>query len=269
MPNLNESLSEGWAIVATDYIGLGADAPHPYLVGEPSARSVLDAVRASRQLQDASLGEDVVVWGHSQGGASALWTGGVAPSYAPELNILGVAAMAPAANLPAMIGELADGAAGTIVGPLVLAGYASHYDDVRVNDYLLPAATLSYQETLSRCWSDSSFLVSALSTVLMDRPIWTKAPSDGPLGARLEQNVPRLPVTAPLLVAQGLTDTLVLPSAQQQYVDELCTSGQKVDFRTYEGKDHMGVVTGDSPLLGELMSWTQDRLDGVPAGDTC
>lgn len=269
MPNTEEALQNGWAIVATDYVGLGADAPHPYLVGQAAARSVLDAVRASRQLSDASFGDPVVVWGHSQGGASALWTGGLASSYAPELDIVGVAAMAPAANLPAMIEQLAAGPAGTIVGPLVLAGYAAHYDDVRVEDYLLPAATLTFQETVARCWSDSAFIVSVLETTVMDRTIWTQDPSDGPLGARLEQNVPRLPIEAPLLLAQGLADTLVLPTAQEEYVGELCSAGQQVDFRTFDGKDHMGVVTGDSPLLGELMEWTQDRLDGAPPMDTC
>lgn len=269
MPNTEEVLLNGWAIVATDYVGLGADPPHPYLVGQAAARSVLDAVRASRQLADASLGDKVVVWGHSQGGAAALWTGGLAPSYAPELDIAGVAAMAPAANLPAMIEQLADGPAGTIVGPLVLAGYAAHYADVHVEDYLLPAATLTFQETVARCWSDSAFIVSVLGTTVMDRPIWTQDPSDGPLGARLEHNVPRLPIEAPLLLAQGLTDTLVSATAQQRYVEELCASGQQVDFRGFEGKDHMGVVTGDSPLLGQLMEWTQDRLDGAPPIDTC
>lgn len=269
MPNTEEALLNGWAIVATDYVGLGADAPHPYLVGQAAARSTLDAVRASRQLAGVSFGDEVVVWGHSQGGATALWAGGLAPSYAPELEIVGVAAMAPAANLPAMIGQLADGRAGTIVGPLVLAGYAAHYDEVHVDDYLLPAATLTFQETVARCWSDSAFIVSVLGTTVLDRTIWTRSPSDGPLGARLEQNVPRLPIEAPLLLAQGLTDTLVLPAAQQQYVEELCASGQHVDFRTFEGKDHMGVVTGDSPLLGQLMEWTRARLDGAPPTNTC
>jgi len=79
-------LDRGWAIVATDYVGLGASPPHPYLVGRPEARSVLDAVRAARTLRPAHLAPKTVVWGHSQGGGAALWTGIVAPSYAPALT---------------------------------------------------------------------------------------------------------------------------------------------------------------------------------------
>ena len=269
MPNTTEALQHGWAIVSTDYVGLGADAPHPYLVGQPEARSVLDAVRASRQLPDAEFGDQVVVWGHSQGGGAALWTGGIAAEYAPELDIVGVAAMAPAANLPSMIAPLADGAAGTLVGPLVLAGYSARYDDVRVQDYLLPEARLLYDETIARCWSDPSFVVSVLEAGVIDRPIWSQKPTEGPLAAHLEANVPTRPIAAPLLIAQGLSDTLVLPEVQQEYVDRLCAAGQQVDYRTFEGKDHMSVVKDGSPLLGQLMDWTQDRLDGKPPENTC
>jgi hypothetical protein len=40
-----------------------------------------------------------VVWGRSQGGHSALWTGIIGPRYTPDIKIVGVAAIAPAANM--------------------------------------------------------------------------------------------------------------------------------------------------------------------------
>lgn len=269
MPDPAAVIAAGWAIVATDYIGLGADSPHEYLVGQPVGRATLDAVRAARQLMGVSLGGQVAVWGHSQGGGAALWTGGLAASYAPEIDVVGVAAMAPAANLPAMIDELANEKAGTLVGPLALAGFAERYDDVRVTDYLRPAATLLYEETLARCWSDPAMLVSVAQAVVIDRPIWSRSPNEGPLSQRLEENVPRLPIAAPLMIAQGLADTLVLPDAQGTYVDELCAAGQKVDYRTFDGEDHVSVVSAGSPLLDELVQWTTDRFAGAPATDTC
>lgn len=269
MPDLAAVLARGWAVVATDYVGLGTDAPHPYLVGEAAARSVLDAVRASRALPDSSLGEQVVVWGHSQGGAAALWTGGLAPEYAPELDVAGVAAMAPAADLSALIGVLASGKAGTFVGPLVLTGFAAEYPEIRVEDYVIPEARLLVEETAKRCWADPDAIVSLLQAGVIDRPIWSRDPAQGALGARIEQNVPRLPIPAPLLLAQGDADPLVLPDAQTAYVSSLCAAGQAVDYRRYAGLDHMGIVTGDSPLLAELMTWTSDRLAGTPPTSSC
>ena len=98
LPAEAQLLDRGWALVATDYIGLGTAGPHPYLIGQGEGRSVLDAVRAAHQLEQLDLAEQTVVWGHSQGGHAALWTGILAPTYAPDVEVVGVAAMAPASD---------------------------------------------------------------------------------------------------------------------------------------------------------------------------
>jgi dipeptidyl aminopeptidase/acylaminoacyl peptidase len=69
---LNRWLKAGYAVVQTDYEGLGTPGDHPYLIGVSEGRSVLDMVRAARKL-DSSLGKRVVIAGHSQGGHAALW----------------------------------------------------------------------------------------------------------------------------------------------------------------------------------------------------
>lgn len=103
MPGLAGLLERGWLLVATDYAGLATADAHPYLIGEGEAHSALDALRAVRRMPEVKVAERTVVWGHSQGGHAALWTGIVAPGYAPELVIAGVAAAAPASDLRPMI----------------------------------------------------------------------------------------------------------------------------------------------------------------------
>ncbi len=73
--------------------------PHPYLVGVSEARAVLDSVRAAREMPGAGGGNRFAVWGHSQGGQASLYTGILAKSYAPDLELVGVAAAAPATEL--------------------------------------------------------------------------------------------------------------------------------------------------------------------------
>jgi len=75
IPAVGAALRDGWVIVATDYSFVEEGGPHPYLIGEAEARSALDAVRAARQMRELSLDSHTVVWGHSQGGQSAFWTG--------------------------------------------------------------------------------------------------------------------------------------------------------------------------------------------------
>ena len=105
-PAVREVIERGWVLVATDYVGLGTAGPHPYLIGQGEGRSVLDAVRAAKQIPGLSLADQTVVWGHSQGGHAALWTGILAPAYAPDVHVIGVAALAPATDLTALVGNL-------------------------------------------------------------------------------------------------------------------------------------------------------------------
>lgn len=264
-----QALQSGWAIVATDYVGLGADAPHPYMVGEPSARSVLDAVRAADQLSEVSLGEQVAVWGHSQGGGAGLWAGGIAEAYAPELQLVGVAVGAPASDVPALVAQLATSMAGTVVGPLVLAGYEAAYPEIRTDAYVRPEATLLVEETIARCWTDPSMIVSILEAGVADGGIWSTDPNSGPMGKRLAENVPNQMISVPVLIGQGLADDLVLPASQQKYVDQRCAAGQALDYQTYPGLGHMGVVQPGSGFLSEITQWTADRFAGKPAPNTC
>src|SRR6266850_4672677 len=73
----------GWVVVATDYSFSEKGGPHPYLIGEGEARAALDSVRAARQMSELTLDKRMVVWGYSQGGHAALWTGTVVPPVLP------------------------------------------------------------------------------------------------------------------------------------------------------------------------------------------
>jgi hypothetical protein len=111
--------------------------------------------------------------------------------------------------------------------------------------------------------------VSVVSSMVIDKSIWATDPTTGPFATRLAENTPTGAIAAPLLLGQGLGDELVVPASQDAYVKDRCDAGYAVDYRTYEGFDHVGVVSGDSPLIPELLAWTQDRLEGKPATPTC
>ena len=53
-PLLKRWLKAGYAVVRTDYEGLGTPGEHPYLIGDSEGRSVLDMVRAARRLDDST-----------------------------------------------------------------------------------------------------------------------------------------------------------------------------------------------------------------------
>lgn len=266
---LDRVLDNGWALVATDYIGLGTPGPHTYLVGEGEGRAALDAVRAARQLDDVTLGEQTVAWGHSQGGHAALWSGQLAPAYAPDVPLAGVAALAPAADALGLVDALYEVEGGSLFASYVVAAYAATYDDVRLGDLVPTGARVTVEELAGRCIADGEALVAALTSVAFDMSLFVGSLGEGPLATRLAENEPRGPFAMPVLLAQGGSDSLVRPDVQDAYVDRLCTTGQPVDHRTFEGRDHVGLVMADSPLLDQLVAWTGERLAGVPAAGNC
>ncbi|MBW9095026.1 DUF308 domain-containing protein [Microbacterium jejuense] len=268
---LPQIVDRGWALVATDYIGLGTAGPHPYLVGEPSARASLDAVRAARELESADLGPQTVAWGHSQGGGAALWVGAVGADYAPDVPLSGVAALAPASQLPAFVGSLDEITGGSVFASYVIAGYSGVYPDVTYRQYVRPGAEVTVRELATRCLAEPAMGASLLTLLGMtaDPDIFAADPTTGPMGERMRENVPPATGDAPLLLGQGLADPLIVPSAQDAYVDGLCADGRQVDYRLYAGRGHVELVQPDSPLIPELLQWTEDRFADVPAEAGC
>src|ERR1700754_3176238 len=102
---LRSFVEHGYVVDATDYPGLGTPETHPYLVGDSEARAVLDSVRVASTMPGSGGGRRFTVWGHSQGGQAALFTGILAKTYAPELTLLGVAAAAPATDLVTLMND--------------------------------------------------------------------------------------------------------------------------------------------------------------------
>ena len=270
VPALNELLAAGWVYVATDYAGLGTKGGHAYLIGEDAAHAVLDSVRAARRIRGLSLQNRTIVWGHSQGGNSALWAGMRAHDYAPDINVVGVAALAPASDLPALVLSAQTSTFGKIVAAYLTIAYGDAYADSGARSYLHQDARPIVDDMASRCATGFQTLFSALEAHLLPRDgVFARSPDEGGFGARLKENTPRNPIAAPLLIAQGERDDLVLPEIQDRYVAARCAAGQEVEYRIYRGRDHLSLIAADSRLTADLISWTRDRLSGSPVQTSC
>lgn len=268
---LEPILERGWALVATDYVGLGTEGPHPYLIGEDSARAEIDAVRAARALDGARLSEQTVAWGHSQGGGAALWTAAVAEDYAPEVPLAGTAAFAPASDLVGLVSRLPEVSGGSVFASFVISAYSDIYPDVSFTRYIRAGADVTVRQMASRCLAAPDTLVSVLTVLaLSDDPnILADDPTTGPLGRRLAENIPPAAPAVPVLLAQGAEDDLVDADLQTGFAQRLCEAGARPDLRTYGGLGHLSLVEPDSAAIEEAMAWTADRLAGVAARDSC
>lgn len=92
-------VGNGYPVMMPDYIGLNTEGTHGFLVMDEAAHTVLDSVRAAMQVApEGTLSGEVFLVGHSQGAHAIMAAQAAQADYAPELNILGIAAYAPPWN---------------------------------------------------------------------------------------------------------------------------------------------------------------------------
>ena len=274
LPASDAFVRNGWAVVATDYPGMGTAGAFPYLIGEGQGRAVLDAARAARSLPTVRLGDETVVWGHSQGGHAARWAGQIADAYAPELDVAGTAALSPASDPLALAeGVLADpGSPGaSLAVSFVVDAYTQYYPELDVDDVVVPSARTVVREAAGRCTSDGATLVTLATGLAFgkNQPIVAEGALDGPFGARLAENVAVGPWSAPLFVAHGDADTVVPARLSDDLASRACAAGEQIELLRIPGGGHLDVLADGSPLSERLERWTLERFAGSAPSSTC
>jgi len=266
---LRDMLEHGFIVAATDYPGLGTDGPHPYLVGISEARTVLDSVRAARALPAAQAGVRFAVWGHSQGGQAALFTGMIAAQYAPELLLVGVAAAAPATDLAALMQADLTTPAGKNLTAMTLWAWSRIYG-APLSNVVTPAAVPVIDALAEECIESVYDLYRRKHTA---QPLDTSFLTVGNLAAtqpwaRLAAlNTPgTLPPSIPVFIAQGSKDPIVPPRITQAYVQRLCTAGSRVTLVDLPGVGHAFAAMWSAR---DAVAWMADQFAGLPAPNDC
>ncbi len=268
IPGRGRIVMAGWVVVETDYSFAEKGGPHPYLIGEGEARAALDSVRAARQMSELTLDKRMVVWGYSQGGHAALWTGIVGPCYAPELEILGVAAIAPAANIKNILAM--NVAVDKRFGPYLALAYSRFYPDIIFEQALRPEALDAARHIVNLCDfvpPEDPERIEAMAATFDGAALATS--SNKALQARLEQNTPDGLIKAPVVIAQGLSDMVVPSSATDAFVEERCSAGQRLEYWTFAGRDHFTIAQPGTPLEELLIRWTMARFANKPPASGC
>jgi len=268
IPERDRIVMAGWVVVATDYSFAEKGGPHPYLIGEGEARAALDSVRAARQISGLTLDRRMVVWGYSQGGHAALWTGIIAPRYAPDLEIRGVAAIAPAANIKSILAMNVE--IDKRLGPYLVQSYSRFYPDIKFEQAIRAQALDAARQIVNLCDflpPDDPQRIEALARTFEGPALALSA--NKALQARLEQNTADGPIQAPVVIAQGLSDNVVPPSATEAYVERRCAAGQRLEYWTFPGRDHVTIIQPGTPLEEPLIRWTKARFENEPQAPGC
>ncbi|MCS5718771.1 lipase family protein [Herbiconiux sp. CPCC 205763] len=272
VPALTEMLDAGYVVVATDYQGLGTPGVQQYTVLDSETNNVWDSVKAAQQIKATKAGDDMVVLGWSQGGGASVWMA-QDTSYGAPLNLLGAAALAPAAdNGPQFAGQVAPGpenstsvAHAAALQLNVYRGFLAAYPELKASDVVTKEGEEALAAAGVQCVNHLAYVFSSNLTTPFETLIQPTTPADWQ--KRLDENTPGyVAPTAPLLVMQGTADTVVNPNGTTQYYERACGFGQPVEYTIYNGATHQ-TIPGDAK--GEYTAWIADRFTGEPAPTTC
>ncbi|MFJ8825515.1 lipase family protein [Streptomyces sp. NPDC102467] len=267
---IKKLLDQGWAVVVTDYQGLGTPGVHTYMTRAAQGHAVLDSLRAAQHLEQAHLPKagPVALYGYSQGGGASAAAAELAADYAPELDIKGAVVGAPPADLDAVAANL-DGSAYGAFFNYSLSGLGSAYD-IDIDPYLNArgrkvTADLRENRCTTQAIATYPFLQSRSLTVdghplterLKSAP-WKKIVAEQQLGTRKP--------TMPVLLSHSRLDDVIPHKVGAKLAADWCAKGATVKFTTNYVPGHIAATAATS---SQGAPWLADRFAGKTAPSTC
>ena len=266
---LNAWLAQGYAVVASDYQGLGTPGGHPWITVRPEGWSVLDSVRSALEAFP-QLANAVVIVGQSQGGHAAVSAALLAREYAPSLSLKGTVAtgvpggyapVAPETKAP-QIPTKRTSSPGLLV--LRLFTYKALDSAFDPSEYLSDAGKLVFEAARTGCGSTITDAVNQNHVTAEN--LLRRNPDDAATKAARYQQLPNPRFAQPLFVGTGLADTVVFPEGQYNFVMAACYAGSTVEAHYYPGRDHGGTVNAS---LVDSIPFVKKILAGQAIDGNC
>jgi Secretory lipase len=271
-------VARGFAVVVTDYEGVGTPAPATSFIRLPEAHAVIDAARAAMHLPQTSLNPHgpVAFWGHGQGGGASAAAVELAPTYAPDLHVVGAWSGAPAADL-SLIPAFADGS--IFAGGLgyLLNGIGAAYPELvpgligTLTEQGLDLLTKTQQQCVGATVMKFAFRHIQKYFVTDYMELINSEPLKSVLAA---QRIGMLKPAAPIYIESNRYDPFIPWAGAHQLALDWCAKGADVEFWTNEAPPFLNKSAMNNLLPyfvdGEQgMQWIADRFNGLPTASNC
>ena len=258
-------VAAGFAVVATDYAGLGTPGPHQYDNKIPQANDVVYSVPAAHAAV-TTLGDKWVAIGHSQGGV-AVW--GVAeleahrhdPDYAGAISVAGDMNFETSETHDARTFDpITD-----LYWPFTAFGIKASYPGMDVARMLTSPVLARYRDVTTKgCWYYAYAALKEIGQRPAVKPGWDRL-SEVRRYNRDSRSADKA-IRGPLLVLAGDDDKSVAFVNIVAGVKEACGNGLPVEFVHHPGLDHDPLMEKTTP---EQLAWVHARLDGKTWASNC
>ena len=288
LPAMRPLLDQGYALVATDYQGLGGGGRHQYVVSATQGRDTINSLRALYQIKEAQASKRAAVYGWSQGGGSTIGAASL-PQYLNASNaavqgieIVGFVAMAPA-DVAAMLpkpGLSAEDATKAVQGFIGLMsnnvfnfthlvmnlwGTQAAFDDrLSLDDLLTEEGAKAVDQILLRkcvhVAADTFNYAYGENYKTLLRP--SMANANAWIDSMAAAGVQPVKPLAPVVIYWGTADTVVPPVMHLKYMQNVCKLGGEVARIQLPGEvTHFGTPAASQ---SQYLEWLSDRFAGKP-----
>jgi hypothetical protein len=245
----------GYAVVASDYSGLGADSGKPVLDMHSNALDVIYSVAAARAAVK-EIGPKWIAFGPFEGGMAAV---AVSESEVRDPNYLGSVATSGVVDAQEAYQRFAQGSSNRML--LVLASTVKAlYPEFQVSDMLNDAALPAYLRVAETCGGETE---SEFTTGML-KPGWE---SNRFVKEFFGRNTPgQKPAHGPLLVISGEADPAIPAEMTGKTVARMCKQGSRILFLKYPDLDASGAMGAS---VADQISWIKARFAGYVAPGNC
>lgn len=276
---LQRWMRQGYAVVATDYAGLGTAGLPAYLHGRSEAHNVVDAVKAGRRYAHDRLGageqlsDRWVTIGQSQGGGAAIYTARYATQYGGSgLDYLGAVGTGTPANVEDLVGLLGPGVPTISAGltaylTYIVASMRDVHPELGIDGVLTAEGRKFLTLAETRCIfafekdlqgvQIGDFFTAPLATL----PNWDATIRD-------YMAMPESGFDKPFFMGHGLADVDVPFAITAPYVAKLEANRQPLTFKAYP-TDHSGALlqsqADTTPFVRALFTKAGPGPDVAPA----
>ena len=252
---MGPAVEAGWLVAMTDFEGLGTPGRHPYLVGESEGRSTIDAILAAAELPGAEAGDQLAIAGYSQGGHGALWANEVAQRWAPELQVVGTFAGAPATELDVILGAAPHlPVAGFAY--MIVAGFGAAYDEADPALFLTPAGLDELDIVDEVCGGQ---IIANFAGTAPGDLVLAEGPASDPWKRLAAENNPgQVRTDAPILIIHSAKDQVVPAVLSEILLARMCSNDQIVERRLLPEGGHVDAAIG---AYADSLEWLTDRFD--------
>lgn len=258
----------GDTVVIPDYEGEHLD----WIAGQESGYGTLDGIRAAEHvLHVPTSTTPVAMVGYSGGSVATEFASELAPKYAPQLHIVGVAEGGIPVDLSHNTAYIngSPSWSGTIPATLVSLARAFHFS---LSPYLSAYGRRVTNQVKRECIASFVGAYPGLTYQKLlkhkDRDI-NKIPAFVRVTNHLimsRSGTPKAPLFIGVGNADGTGDGVMVTKDDEALAHTYCKRGVSVQFKVYTGDDHAHAAIA---FIGDAGSFLAARLSGQPMSDGC